>query len=109
VFQNLFSNSIKYRAKDVTPVIDVAAVPQDEEGATGWCISVRDNGIGFDMRHAERIFGVFQRLYTVDQYPGTGIGLAIVKKIIDKHGGKIWVLSKPGDGATFNFTLAKPV
>jgi len=107
VFQNLFSNSIKYRAKDVTPVIEVSAEPYQED-PDWWCISVKDNGIGFDMRHADRIFGIFQRLYTVDQYPGTGIGLAIVKKIIDKHGGKIWVLSKPGDGATFYFTLANP-
>lgn len=107
VFQNLFSNSIKYRSKDVTPTIEVTAeaFPDDPNW---WCIAVRDNGIGFDMRHADRIFGVFQRLYTIDQYPGTGIGLAIVKKIVDKHGGKIWVSAKPGHGATFYFTLAKP-
>lgn len=106
VFQNLFSNSVKYRTKDVTPLIEVTAETYTED-PNWWCVAVRDNGIGFDMRHAERIFGVFQRLYTIDQYPGTGIGLAIVKKIIDRHGGKIWVLSKPGDGATFYFTLPK--
>lgn len=106
VFQNLFSNSIKYRSKDVAPVIDVAIEPYEDPNFL--CITVKDNGIGFDMRHMDRIFGVFQRLYTIDQYPGTGIGLAIVKKIIDIHGGKIWVLSKPGGGTTFYFTLAKP-
>lgn len=106
VFQNLFSNSIKYQAKDATPNITVTAETYAED-PTCWVITVKDNGIGFDMAHADRIFGVFQRLYTVDQYPGTGIGLAIVKKIIDKHGGKIWVLSQPGIGTTFYFTLAK--
>ncbi len=106
-FQNLFSNSIKYQEKEVTPLIEVTAETYAED-PTYWLVSVKDNGIGFDMRHADRIFGVFQRLYTVDQYPGTGIGLAIVKKIIDKHSGKIWVSSKPGAGTTFYFTLAKP-
>lgn len=104
VFQNLFSNSIKYRQPDLAPVIQIKAQPQDGDEIL---ISVTDNGLGFDMRHADRIFGVFQRLYTVDQYPGTGIGLAIVKKIIDKHGGRIWPLSEPNKGSTFFFTLPK--
>lgn len=106
VFQNLFSNSIKYRAKEATPDIEVTV--EATEDPNELVIAVRDNGIGFDMRHADRIFGVFQRLYTTEQYPGTGIGLAIAKKIIDRHGGRIWALSKPGDGAIFYFTLAKP-
>lgn len=105
VLQNLFSNSIKYRKKDCPPVIEVSAT-QDPGDYSKWIIQVKDNGIGFDMRHADRIFGVFQRLYTVDQYPGTGIGLAIVKKIIDKHGGRIWALSEPQKGAIFFFTLS---
>lgn len=104
VFQNLFSNSIKYRTPDTPPVIQIKALPQDSDEVL---VSVTDNGLGFDMRHADRIFGVFQRLYTVDQYPGTGIGLAIVKKIIDKHGGRIWPLSEPSKGSTFFFTLPK--
>lgn len=102
VFQNLFSNSLKYRKKEESPRIVVNVEPQGEKLCL---VTVRDNGIGFDMRHKERIFGVFQRLYTNEQYPGTGIGLAITKKIIERHGGTIWTLSTPGDGATFYFTL----
>ncbi len=105
VFQNLFSNSIKYGPKDVPPIIEVSTECSD----TGeWIISVQDNGIGFDMKHVDRIFGVFQRLYTVEQYPGTGIGLAIVKKIVERHEGRVWALSEPGKGATFHFTLRAP-
>lgn len=102
VFQNLFGNSIKYREKGVEPVIEVQVWPHSN---THWCISVKDNGIGFDMDHAGRIFKVFQRLYTVDQYPGTGIGLALAKKIVERHGGEIWAESKPGKGSTFYFSL----
>lgn len=103
VFQNLFSNSIKYRGNN-TPHIEVRAVP-NENCPLEWTISVKDNGLGFDMRHKERIFGVFQRLYTIEEYPGTGIGLAIVKKIVERHKGRIWVESEEGKGATFFFTL----
>lgn len=102
VFQNLFSNSIKYRKKDDPPQIWIESRQSDQ----GHCIvAVRDNGIGFDMCHEKRIFGVFQRLYTVEQYPGTGIGLAIVKKIVGRHGGTVWTQSKPDEGAIFYFTL----
>lgn len=100
VFQNLFSNSIKYRKGP--PRIEVTAKPFNDHK---WLISVRDNGIGFDMRHANRIFGVFTRLYTVEQYPGTGIGLAIVKRVVEHHGGKIWTESEPNQGTVFHFTL----
>ena len=102
VFQNLFSNSIKYRGADA-PKISVRADPYNDENF--WLITVRDNGIGFEMQHKDRIFGVFQRLYTIEQYPGTGIGLAIAKKIVERHRGKIWPLSAPGKGTTFFFTL----
>lgn len=101
VFQNLFSNSIKYRQED-PPQVWIECQQQHD----GYCtVVVRDNGIGFDMCHEKRIFGVFQRLYTVDQYPGTGIGLAIAKKIVERHGGRIWTQSQPGKGAVFFFTL----
>lgn len=102
VFQNLLSNSLKYRHKNTPPHVIVEARTNDK-GL--WEITVKDNGIGFDMRHKDRVFGVFQRLYTVEEYPGTGIGLAIARKIVERHGGQIWTESKPNDGATFYFTL----
>ena len=103
IFQNLFSNSLKYRRKNEPPHIDIEIKPHGKNNL--WQIAVRDNGIGFDMRYKERVFGVFQRLYTIDEYPGTGIGLAIAHKIVERHGGTIWTWSKPDQGATFFFTL----
>jgi PAS domain S-box-containing protein len=101
VFQNLFSNSVKYRSKERL-AITVRAQPQED--AT-WLISVQDNGVGFDMRYKDRIFVVFQRLYTNEEYPGTGIGLAIAKRIVERHRGEIWTESEQGVGSTFFFTL----
>lgn len=101
VFQNLFSNSIKYKGAE-PPKIKISAEPYDDNF---WLIKVQDNGIGFDMEHRDRIFQVFQRLYTVEQYPGTGIGLAIAKKVVERHRGRIWPFSEPGRGSTFFFTL----
>jgi light-regulated signal transduction histidine kinase (bacteriophytochrome) len=99
LFQNLISNSIKYRSEE-TPRIHVSA----ERVAEGWLFAVRDNGIGIDPQDADRVFGLFKRLHG-SEIPGTGIGLAICKKVVERLGGRIWVESEPGRGATFMFTI----
>jgi light-regulated signal transduction histidine kinase (bacteriophytochrome) len=102
LLQNLIGNAIKFRNAQL-PQVHISA----EEAGDKWIVSVRDNGIGIAPEHAERVFQIFQRLHTRDQYPGTGIGLAVCRKIVERHGGKIWLDSTPGGGTTFHFTLHK--
>jgi len=101
LFQNLVANALKFRRDDAEPEIEITA--EHEEGA--WRICVADNGIGIDPEYAERIFLLFQRLHERSKYPGTGIGLALCKKVVEHHGGRIWVESEPGRGSRFKFTL----
>lgn len=101
LFQNLVGNAIKYGKPGVPPIIRVGA----RFAGGGWVFFVRDNGIGIAPQYFDRIFMIFQRLHGRDEYEGTGIGLAVCKKIVERHGGKIWLTSEPGNGATFFFTL----
>lgn len=101
LFQNLIGNSIKFRSTE-PPHIHIQA----ESVPGAWHFTVRDNGIGIDPQYFERIFLLFQRLHTRSEFPGTGIGLALCKKIVERHRGKIWVESRPNEGATFHFTLS---
>jgi light-regulated signal transduction histidine kinase (bacteriophytochrome) len=104
LFQNLIGNAIKYCAPGVVPEISIAWTDEHDH----WRFDVCDNGLGIAPEHFERIFMVFQRLHSRGEYEGTGIGLAICRKIVEHHGGRIWLTSEPGKGSTFHFTLAKP-
>jgi light-regulated signal transduction histidine kinase (bacteriophytochrome) len=105
LFQNLIGNAIKFKKPDEPPKIHIKA--RKDKNRNEHVFSVHDNGIGMDPQYAERIFIIFQRLHTQDEYEGTGIGLAVSKRIVERHGGHIWVESEPGAGSTFYFTLPK--
>ncbi len=100
LFQNLIANAIKFNRQ---PVPEVEIMAERKDGL--WVFKVKDNGIGIDPKFSERVFEIFQRLHTREEYPGTGIGLAVCKKIVERHGGKIWLESEPGKGTTFYFSL----
>ncbi len=101
LFQNLIQNALKYSTAERPPEISITATPL----AGQWQFAVTDNGIGMESRHLERIFEIFQRLHTADEYSGSGIGLTICQRIIQRHNGRIWATSEPGAGSTFYFTL----
>nr|WP_281375161.1 ATP-binding protein [Aquabacterium terrae] len=103
LLQNLVSNAIKFRGS-APPRITIACRSEPD----AWCFSVQDNGIGIAPEFAERIFVMFQRLHPRSAYPGTGIGLALCKRIVERHGGRLWVEPAEGGGAVFKFTLPRP-
>jgi light-regulated signal transduction histidine kinase (bacteriophytochrome) len=101
LFQNLIGNALKYQSPERTPRIVVSA----EKRGDDWCFTIADNGIGIDRQYSERIFAIFQRLHLRDKYGGTGIGLALCRKIVEFHRGKIWLAENEGPGATFAFLI----
>ncbi len=105
LFQNIINNAIKYQKIGTPPSVHISAIDSEKY----WQFSLRDNGIGIERRHQHKIFDVFQRLHRKSQYAGTGVGLSICKKVVERHGGTVWVDSELGTGTTFYFTLLKPV
>ena len=102
LLQNLIGNAIKFKG-DNPPEIHISAQERDKE----WLFSVSDKGIGINRNHQKQIFSIFKRLHTREEYPGTGIGLSISKRIVERHGGQIWIESELGKGSTFYFTILK--
>jgi light-regulated signal transduction histidine kinase (bacteriophytochrome) len=106
VWFNLIDNAVKYSAKTQNPRITIGVAPTNANGEQAFFI--RDNGVGFDMSYVDKLFGVFQRLHGLAEFEGTGIGLANVRRIVTRHGGRTWAEGKVGEGATFYFTLPAP-
>jgi len=101
VILNLISNAVKFTGKAKNAIVEIGCTSQNNKNV----FYVKDNGVGFDMKYVRKIFDVFQRLHSVEEFPGTGIGLSIVQRIIHKHEGKIWVESEKNKGTTFFFTI----
>jgi signal transduction histidine kinase len=109
VLENLLGNALKFSAGSAAPRIAVGCEEQDRGEGSEAVFYVRDNGIGFDMAYADKLFKVFERLHAGEGYAGTGIGLATVQRIVTDHGGRVWARSQPGQGAVFYFTVAPPL
>ena len=101
VWVNLISNAVKYSIKQKNSVVEIGTLPAENETV----FFVKDNGVGFDVKYKDKLFKVFQRLHSAAEFEGTGVGLAIVEKIITKHGGRVWAEAEPGKGACFYFSL----
>jgi light-regulated signal transduction histidine kinase (bacteriophytochrome) len=101
VFANLLSNAIKYTKPKEIAIIEVGGIREENENI----YYVKDNGVGFDMENADKLFNIFQRLHSQEEFEGTGIGLVIVKRIVEKHGGRVWAEGRPKEGAKFCFAL----
>jgi light-regulated signal transduction histidine kinase (bacteriophytochrome) len=104
VWGNLIGNALKYSARRDQPRVSISGRSEGAEAI----YTVADNGVGFDMRYADKLFGVFRRLHSAEDFPGTGVGLAIAHRIVQRHGGRIWAESTPDEGSRFNFSLPMP-